>query len=305
MYPRYCALACVFVLLHGLAHANTEQTISFVQRDGALEIHIGDQPFATYIHDNAAIPRPFFANVHAPNGTRVTRAFPPGPEDDHGDMHPGLWMSFGDLNGHDFWRNKARTEHVRYVEAPQVHDNKGTFAVENAYVSPDGAAVATEIVQYEIVVEDAFFLRWTSEFRPARKPLVFGDQEEMGLGVRLRPELSVASGSGVIRNDSGGENEAGVWGTASQYADYRGILNGEQVGVTIVSHPENFRRPWWHARDYGLLVANPFGRNAMTGGEKSAITVAPDEVLRLRYGIAVYSNEAFDAAGAPDLFTRP
>ena len=55
-------------------------------------------------------------------------------------------------------------------------------------------------------------------------------------------------------------------------------------------HPENFRRSWFHARDYGLLVANPFGRNAFTGGEKSRIVVKEGETLRLRFGVLVSSE---------------
>jgi hypothetical protein len=34
------------------------------------------------------------------------------------------------------------------------------------------------------------------------------------------------------------------------------------IGVALLEHPSNFRHPtWWHARDYGLLSANPFGRH--------------------------------------------
>lgn len=298
MYLRFCAVGLLIAVWHGVAQtATANETVSFVQREGALEILVGDQPFATYVYRDATIPRPFFANIHAPNGVRVTRAFPAGPDDDHGDMHPGLWMSFGDLNGHDFWRNKARTQHLRFVEPPQGGDGKGAFAVENAYVSEDGETIATETVRYAIVVDQGFLLRWTSEFQPTDAPLVFGDQEEMGLGVRVRPELAVDSG-GRIHNAAGDENEAGVWGKPSQFADYRGTLDGEPFGVAIMNHPENFRTPWWHARDYGLLVANPFGRNAMTGGEQSAVTVNTGETLTLRYTVLVYT-------GTPDLARHP
>jgi hypothetical protein len=56
--------------------------------------------------------------------------------------------------------------------------------------------------------------------------------------------------------------------------------------------PENFRRSWFHARDYGLLVANPFGRNAFTKGEKSKVVVPKGEAFRLRFGVLVYSTSA-------------
>ena len=49
-----------------------------------------------------------------------------------------------------------------------------------------------------------------------------------------------------------------------------------------------FRRSWFHARDYGLLVANAFGRNAITKSEKSKITIAKEETFRLRFGMLIY-----------------
>ena len=59
-------------------------------------------------------------------------------------------------------------------------------------------------------------------------------------------------------------------------------------------HPDNFRESWFHVRDYGLMVANPFGQNAFTGKEKSRIAVKPGEKLRLRFGIWIHSGK--DAA---------
>jgi hypothetical protein len=52
----------------------------------------------------------------------------------------------------------------------------------------------------------------------------------------------------------------------------------------------NFRRGWFHARDYGLLVANPFGRHAFTKGERSRVTVGKGETFRLRFGVFVYGE---------------
>lgn len=56
-------------------------------------------------------------------------------------------------------------------------------------------------------------------------------------------------------------------------------------------HPKNFRRSWFHARDYGLLVANPFGRNAFTKAEKSQVVVSKLQALRLRFGVLFFNGE--------------
>jgi hypothetical protein len=65
--------------------------------------------------------------------------------------------------------------------------------------------------------------------------------------------------------------------------------------------PANFRPCWFHARDYGLLVANPFGRKAFTRGEASRVVVKPGEEFRLRFGVEAYAvpaDKTPDAAAA-------
>lgn len=63
----------------------------------------------------------------------------------------------------------------------------------------------------------------------------------------------------------------------------------------------NFRPSWWHNRDYGVFVANPFGREAMKQGAKSALVVKPGSQLRLRFGAVLHSGPAeppFDSAAS-------
>ena len=83
---------------------------------------------------------------------------------------------------------------------------------------------------------------------------------------------------------------------------YGGSIGGHRVGVTLIPHPQNFRRSWFHARDYGLLVANPFGRNAFTKGEKSKLVVRKGEVLRMRFGVLVESGSAESPTDLPTAY---
>jgi len=69
------------------------------------------------------------------------------------------------------------------------------------------------------------------------------------------------------------------------------------VGVTLIPDPANFRRSWFHARDYGFVAANPFGQQAFTKGEKSRVEVRAGESLRLRFAVRVHSD-AGDLASA-------
>ena len=112
----------------------------------------------------------------------------------------------------------------------------------------------------------------------------------MGFGVRVATPITVKNG-GRILNADGLKNESEAWGKQSDWCDYSGVIDGRWAGVTLMPSPANFRRSWFHARDYGLLVANPFGRNAFTNGEKSRVDVRKPNALRIRFGILLHSSE--------------
>lgn len=289
------ALVCMVVLLGSGARAANLPTVEFEKLPGRLVISIGGQPFSTYVYRDEVIPRPYWSNVRAPNGDSVTRKHPPGDDKyaDHPTMHPGIWMSFGDISGVDFWRNKARTRHVRFMQEPVSGPGIGTFQVENSYETFEDELVCGETATYTIrVVEGGYLIEWQSEFRATDNDVEFGDQEEMGLGFRVAKPLSVRYGTGEILNDSGQRNEAGVWGKTARWCDYGAVVGDQRLGITVIPHPDNFRKSWMHARDYGFIAANPFGRNAMTGGAKSSVRVQQGESLTLKYGLFIYSIPA-------------
>jgi hypothetical protein len=245
------------------------------------------QPVATYIFADREILRPYFTQVHTPHGTLITRHHPPreGVDAlDHSTMHPGIWLAFGDLGGSDFWRNKGRVEHVEFVEKPRATmDGKYgviSFAAKQRYVSGD-KVVCNELARHTI--------------RATRSGFLF----TFGLGVRVTTPVVVRDGTGKITNSEGRTNEKEVWGRQADWCDYSGKMTATieredrtialRAGVLVVPHPENFRRSWMHARDYGMLVANPFGQKAFTRGEASRVEVRPGEKLRLRFGVWSYA----------------
>lgn len=264
--------------------------VSFSQEADRLIVRMGEQPVAEYVFRDDQVLRPYFRHLRTPSGVQVTRTHPPveGVDlDDHATMHPGLWMAFGDLGGADFWRNKGRVRHERFIEPPQAGADGGLFVVSNVYEA-DGKAICREDCRVKIEpVPTGYLLRWTSTFTPTDGEFAFGDQEEMGLGVRVATPLAVKNGGEMI-NSEGRRNEAEVWGRPADWCAYRGSVDGTQVGIVIMPHPDNFRRSWFHARDYGLLLANPFGRKAFTKGEPSRVVVEKNEPLTLRFGVFVY-----------------
>ena len=268
--------------------------VRFREEPGRLEILSGDDKVATYVYGDASITRPHFAHLHAPGAVQVSRNHPPlkGKDpDDHATMHPGAWLAFGDIGGADVWRNKARVEFVEFVERPKSGGDHGSFAVKNRYLSKNGEPIAEEIGRYQVRIRpDGYLLTSTSEFRAIGKPFAFGDQEEMGFGVRVATPISVKKG-GRMANSLGGVDEKGVWGKAADWCAATGLVNGQRVGVVLMADPRNFRPSWFHARDYGLMVANPFGRKALSGGPESRVEVKPGETFRLGFGLYLGRGE--------------
>lgn len=265
--------------------------VDFVREQNRVRIVVGDKPFAAYIYRDETVRRPFLAHVRAPHGVQVTRNHPPQEGQDatdHAAMHPGIWLAFGDLSGADFWRNRGAVEHVEFVAPPTGGRDGGQFAVRNRYVA-DGRTLAEETCRIAIRREPSGVLvLWDSAFR-ADEEFTLGDQEEMGLGVRVATPLEVRNGGRIFNGDRQ-ENEAQVWGPQADWCAYEGEVDGRRAGIALMPHPENFRRSWFHARDYGLLVANPFGQNAFTGGEAGRVVVPADEPFRLRFGVLIYEG---------------
>ncbi len=273
-----------------------------------LQIDVHGKPFATYVYHDAEITRPYFCDVYTPDGIQITRNHPPVEgvdRTDHATYHPGLWLTFGDISGSDYWRNRARTEPVEFVENPQVKADQASFAVRNRYLSEDGSEiVCEETCRYTLhVLPEGYLLIWDSRFFSDFDDFYFGDQEEMGLGVRVATPISVVKG-GEIVNDLGKRNEEQVWGQQAAWCDYRGAIDGKNVGVTLLTSPDNFRASWFHARDYGLLVANPFGLNAFTKGEKSKIAVDAGKELRLVFGVFVHGHAGDPDGNVPQIYAK-
>ncbi len=272
--------------------------VTFDRHEGSLSILAGGKPLATYVWQDRDILRPYFARLYGPNGIQLTRNLPAveGQDPtDHATMHPGLWLAFGDISGVDFWRNKAAVTHVEFVEPPMSKDGSGSFAVRSRYASGE-KVICEEVCRIRVdSLPIGHLITWESRFS-GPDDFYFGDQEEMGLGIRVASPIAVKKG-GELANSDRLKGEKQVWGQQADWCLYGGSIDGQNVGLLLMPDPGNFRRSWFHARDYGLLVANPFGLNAFTKGPKSKIVVKKGETLRLRFGLLVYSG-AIDPAAA-------
>ncbi len=275
-----------------------ESIVSLEPSHDRVVVRVDDQPVAEYVLVDRDISRPYFAHVKTPHGIQVTRNHPPiegQDRTDHETMHPGIWLAFGDLNGEDCWRNRARVEHQRFIRDPTGGPGKGSFVEEKVYRDRDGKAICTEHFHCTFHVRPSgYLIEWDSTFSSDRD-FYFGDQEEMGLGIRVAtPIMGIRAGR--LLDSAGRVGEEQVWGNSARWCDYAGTLAGKHAGITLLAHPDNFRPSWLHARDYGFVAMNAFGREAMRKGNRSKVVVKAGEKFRLRYGVLLHSSDE-----APDL----
>ena len=302
-----------FLVVAGLLSTSAvaaEPAVRFFDSPDRLLITLGDTPLAEYVKSgDERTSRPFFRHLHAPTGEQVSINNPPreGEPDDHGGYHVGLYQAFGRMGKYDTWRFKNRVVFDGYAEPPVGGPGRGTFAVKNRYLqgqNPDDRTYCTEVVRYTILVRpQGTLLLWDSALRSDTEDLEFGDQEEMGLGIRVNAPMNVSENAlnretprGRILNSRGDRNEREIRNQKqAEWCDYSGWIGGRFAGVQLMGHPENMHAPWWHARDYGVLVCNPFARNDLGGGEVSRIQVKKGETFRIRYGVLLHAGEREDS----------
>lgn len=268
----------------------------FHEKDDRVELTFHGQRIADFVFRDEAIRRPYLCHVKTLSGTQVTRNHPPiAGQDavDHDTMHPGIWMGFGDISGVDFWRNKGTTQHVRWTLPPQVMNGQLLFETEAQLLNAEGHPIGTVITRLIFMAHKSdWMVSWKAKFQAKDKPLVFGDQEEMGFGARVATSITEKN-DGVILSSTGKRTAKDTWGQAADWCDYSGLISGMPAGITLMSSPDNFRPSWWHNRDYGVFVANPFGRKAMGQGDVSSVVVEPGDQLNLEFAAVIHEGTTY------------
>lgn len=285
----------LFSVVTTAALAN-EPGLSFHKAEDRVVILNGKHAVSEYVFADPAVPRPYLVNIKTLDGIQVTRNHPaqPGDDQDH-PHHTGIFFTFGDLNGIDFWHLKGRVVHERFTHGPTVADGGVLIASSTRYETLDGSKVfateSTTLVAHRTA--SGILYRFHHELTPKGEPLRIGSKEEGGLAVRVATPIAITSNAGGRMIDADGRSGGkAIWGQQTGWVDYSGTIRGRHVGVLVVPHVRNFARCWWHARDYGLLAGNPFGPLNEKGRAK---VIKPGETLTLKYDVLIHSSAAADS----------
>lgn len=267
-------------------------SLSIERAGDSVTILAGDELFArVHLGD----PMPYVYPLLGPGGVRVTRGFPMDPKPDEAHDHPhhrSLWFAHGAVNGHDFWHGSETRIVTEEVLSAHLEGDAAVLVTRNAWMAgEERIANETRTLRFSAGPGERT-IELETELSPAGdEPLVFGDTKEGTMALRLHPALRLKGdvARGHARSSAGHEN-GDVWGQRAAWVSYTAPIDGRTITVTMHDHPDNLRHPtWWHARDYGLFAANPFGIHDFEGEPAGTgdHTVETGSALLLRYRIEI------------------
>jgi len=293
----------------------TSAQVELTRGPDQIVVEIDGKPFTVFYIGGADLNRPYLHPLRSASGRIVNRSFPagqlPGETTDH-PHHAGLFYGHGDVNGYNYWAienvptppSKASATMGRIVlkEVASVRNGKesGSVDVVLTWLTPGGKPLLTETrkttfhshpelriidFDFDLVAIDKVVLRDTKEGTFAMRMATALEEPPP----KDKPGVPVRTGRLV--NAQGGEGEPNVWGKRSEWVDYSGRIDGEQVGVVMMDHPGNPRHPtYWHSRGYGLHSINPFGVSDFLDDktQNGSLTIEPGAHVRFRYRVIIH-----------------
>lgn len=292
MRPTLAAL----LLLASSALATGEFTTE--EAGGKVTVKLDGKLYTEYRTDSKV---PYLHPLSSASGACLTRHWPMEPgfkeEEDH-PHHRGFWMSHGAVNGHDFWAWTTKKSDPK-IEHKGLRERKNdSFTVELAWTA-GGKTQLTEERTYAFKEIDpkTTAITVTSKLKAPETDALFGDTKEGMFAIRvdrtLRQKGKEAKGSIA---DSEGRKDGAVWGKKSNWVAFTGPDEKDEPAViAVLDHPSNLRHPtWWHARDYGLLAANPFGIHDFEGKKDKHTgdyVLKKGEILVFRYEVVLHHGD--------------
>lgn len=265
-----------------------------------IMVEIDGKPFGDLIFGGDAW-KPYFHPLRSVSGKIVSRRYPmevvEGEPHDH-NHHRGLWFGHIDTNGIDFWSNdplnkpspKSGKIVIRKVNDIKSGKKSGSLTATFDWNHPDGHTMLTEVRTMTFYSDPKMRIIDFDATLTPKEQIYFGDDKDGFFALRVAAPLQEQKGTGVITNAEGFKSEKNVWGKKSNWCDYSGTLDGEEIGFTIMDHPGNPHHPTrWHARAYGLFSANPFGEKTFDKSlAEGGLNVRANEPVRFRYRVLIH-----------------
>jgi hypothetical protein len=308
LFPMFLLALCL--ALQGVADAQFKT----VQQSDRIDVMRDGKLVTSYLFRSGT--KPVLWPIHGPDGHQMTRSYPmdatiPNEAHDH-PHHRGLWMTFGEVDGGDWWaegKDKGIVAHGKVLSC----DSEGSqvsWVAEHQWQKPTaGSPLIHETCRYSVsgdadrTMIDCEYL-WKGADPTAS--IHFGDTKEGMFAIRVPETMRGDKPFGEILN-SAGDKQGDAWGKSARWVDYSGPVptGGENLyGIAILVHPKSFHAEGlWHVRTYGLFAHNAFGIKDFVGGrtktksgelqapyEAGGYTLAPGQSLHFMYRVVLHRN---------------
>lgn len=292
-----------------------------------VDILVDGELFTSYQWpDNVC--KPVLYPIYTSAGTEITRGFPINPKPGERNDHPhqiGLWLTYGNVAGNDFWGNGSKglgtlNENggvIKHLTIDKISDGKGEglLVTSESWVDKSGVELLQENTEYHFISEgQTRIIDRITTLKAVGNDVSMPDTKEGMFGIRVARQLEIpakedinlkeADGStttvkalpgdevnGNYLSSEGVSGEA-VWGTRARWMDLYGIIGEEKVSLVICDHPKNQSYPtYWHARGYGLFASNPFGAKDFTQDKEVLnFSIPSGESTTFRFRVIIKSG---------------
>lgn len=244
--------------------------------------------------------------IIGPGGVEMMRNYPfkkdvKGEPSDH-PHHVSLWYNHGDVNGIDFWSYGHGGKGGKIVLDKLIKfaggESEGEIITANKWLAlADEKLICRDERRMRFgKVGAARYIDFQIKIMASEGELTFADTKEGTMAIRTNPRLALkGEGAAGKALNSAGDKDQEVWGKSAQWVDYWADFDGKTLGIAIFDHPSNPRHPTtWHARDYGLIAANPFGWSEFFKDKtkRGDMTVKHGEGMTFRYRFLFHEGDA-------------
>jgi hypothetical protein len=271
------------------------------QRDGGFVVLRGNSRILRYNREHVAAPKGvetiygrsgYLHPLWSPRGALVTDDFPP----DH--LHQdGVWLAFPKTTFEgrqpDFWNLKAATGRVRCGGGPvQIYQGPvfAGFRAHHEHVdltTPGGKVALTEtwnVRVWNVDGPEAGYWLWdlTTTIRCATdRPVLLPEYHYGGLALRggrtwYGNQCRFLTSEGTTRKDGNH--------TRARWCDMAGARSAEWAGITVLTHPANFRFP----EPVRIHPTMPY--MCFTASQVGDWRIEPGKELVLRYRFVVHDG---------------
>ena len=266
-----------------------------------VDVFIGKKLFTSFIYPDT-LEKPVLYPIIAADGVTVTRGYPITPRRGEPTDHPhhiGLWFTFENVNGLDFWNNSfaipADKKHsYGWIKTDNILETKsgteGLLSYHANWTNQQNDVLLQETTSFQFSGNNQQRIIDRTTTLKAKTDVLFKDAKDGLLGFRVAHELqiptkeekkftddkgnvtvvkastdSIANGNYLTSEGKQGDD---AWSTRARWCKMYGKMGKDSISIVIIDHPANPNYPtYWHARGYGLFSANPLGENIFTNGK--------------------------------------